>query len=167
MRRPISSLNPVFYFVIVKLRRFWRYLEWLPKYRHFAKTFSQDQLKYRVYKHQSVLVRKLGDSDLTMQYNKVENLKIAIDKLNGIIIKPGETFSFCYLVGCATRRKGYLDGMLLLNGEARAGVGGGLCHFDIKFTLKRVFAFFYYCVIMRPTYFCHQWWEIWFLYFSH
>ena len=127
MRRPISSLNPVFYFVIVRLRRFKRYLEWLPKYRSFAKTISTDRLKYRVYKHQSVLIRRLGDSDLAMQYNKVENLKIAITKLNGIIIKPNEIFSFWYLVGRATRKKGYLDGMLLSNGEAIAGIGGGLC----------------------------------------
>lgn len=127
MRRPLSSLNPVFYFGIVRLRQFKRYLEWIAKYRFFAKTISKDKLKYRVYKHQSVLIRKLGASDLTLQHNKVENLKIAINKLNGIIVKPGEIFSFCYLVGRATRRKGYLDGMLLLNGEAIAGVGGGLC----------------------------------------
>ena len=127
MRRPVSSLNPILYFVIVKLRRIRRYLEWIPKYKFLAKTVSIDQLKYRVHKHQSVLIRKLGDSDLALQYNKVKNLRIAIQKLNGIVIKPGEIFSFCYLVGCATRRKGYLDGMLLLNGEAIAGVGGGLC----------------------------------------
>ena len=127
MKRPISSLNPVFYFIIVKLRRLARYIQWWFGGQSFAKTLSEEQLKYRVYKHQSVLVRKLGGSDLELQYNKVENLKIAIGKLNGIIINPGEVFSFCYLVGCATRKKGYLDGMLLSNGEARAGIGGGLC----------------------------------------
>lgn len=127
MRRPLSSLNPVFYFIIVKLRRLKRYLEWAAKYRRLAKTISREPLKYRVYKHQSVLIRKLGSSDISLQYNKVENLTIAIQRLNGILIKPREIFSFCYLVGSTTKRKGYLDGMLLLNGEAIAGVGGGLC----------------------------------------
>ena len=127
MRRPLSSWNPVFYFIIVKIRRLQRYVKWIPLYRHFAKTISKKQLKFRVYKHQSVLIRKLGASDLILQYNKVENLKIAIQRLNGITIKPGEIFSFCFLVGCPTKRKGYLDGMLLLNGEAKAGIGGGLC----------------------------------------
>lgn len=127
MRRPLSSLNPVFYFIIVKLRRFARYFKWWFGGQDFANTISKDCLGYRVYKHQSVLIRKLGDSDLALQYNKVENLKIAIKRLSGIIIKPGETFSFCYLVGLATRNKGYLNGMLLSNGEAKAGVGGGLC----------------------------------------
>lgn len=127
MRRPLSSLNPVFYFIIVKLRRFARYFKWWFGGQDFASTISKDCLAHRVYKHQSVLIRKLGDSDLALQYNKVENLKIAIKRLSGIIIKPGETFSFCYLVGLATRNKGYLNGMLLSNGEAKAGVGGGLC----------------------------------------
>lgn len=127
MRRPISSLNPIFYFGIVKMRRFNRYLKWWFGNQKFVKTITDTNLTYRVYKHQSVLVRKLGNSDLTLQYNKVENLKIAMRKLNGIIIRPGETFSFCKLVGCPTKKKGYLEGMMLSNGEAISGIGGGLC----------------------------------------
>jgi len=64
---------------------------------------------------------------LILQYNKVENLKIAVNKLNGILIHPGEKFSFWYLVGCPTKKKGYLEGMLLSEGESLAGIGGGLC----------------------------------------
>ncbi|MCD7898377.1 MAG: VanW family protein [Bacteroides sp.] len=45
-----------------------------------------------------------------MQINKITNLKIAAGHLNSILIKPGETFSFCKLVGLPTRRKGYLYG---------------------------------------------------------
>ncbi|MCL2775802.1 MAG: VanW family protein [Oscillospiraceae bacterium] len=127
MRRPISSLNPFFYYVIVKLRRLDKYIKWQRERKIIAKTISKDKLDYRVFKHQSVLIRRLGESDLTLQYNKVENLKIAVNKLNGIIIRPGEKFSFWYLVGCPTKKKGYLDGMLLSDGEAMAGLGGGLC----------------------------------------
>ena len=127
MRRPISSLNPVFYYIIVKLRRYERYIKWWREKKIIAKTISKDKLDYRVFKHQSVLIRRLGESDLSLQYNKVENLKIAVKKLNGIIINPGEKFSFWYLVGCPTKKKGYLDGMLLSDGEAMSGTGGGLC----------------------------------------
>ena len=127
MRKPLSSINPVFYFAAVKLRRLQRRIKWLAERKKLAKTISKEQLNYRVYKHQSVLIRKLGESDLTLQYNKVENLKLAVKNLNGIIIKPGEKFSFWYLVGCPTKKKGYLDGMLLSEGEALSGIGGGLC----------------------------------------
>ena len=76
MRRPISTLNPVFYFLIIKFRRLMRYLKWLFGNQKFASKFSKEKIAFRVYKHQSVLVRKLGDSDLRLQHNKVENLKI-------------------------------------------------------------------------------------------
>ena len=127
MRKSFSSFNPAFKFIAIKLRRFERYIKWWTGRKKLAKTISKEKLDCRVYKHQSVLIRKLGDSDLILQYNKVENLKIAVEKLNGIIINPGETFSFWYLVGCPTKRKGYLNGMLLSEGEALEGIGGGLC----------------------------------------
>lgn len=47
---------------------------------------------------------------MQLQINKITNLKIAAGHLNSILIKPGETFSFCKLVGLPTRRKGYLYG---------------------------------------------------------
>ena len=127
MRRPISSLNPVFYRAVVSARRVQRYASWWFGGDRIAGVIDEKQLEFRVYKHQSVLVRKMGDSDIALQYNKVENLKLALKKINGILIYPGEVFSFCRLVGSTTRRKGYLDGMVLSNGEARAGTGGGLC----------------------------------------
>ena len=127
MRKPISSYNALLYYLTVKARRIARYINWIFGKQKFARTISMDKLKFRVYKHQSVLVRKMGGADLRLQLNKVRNLRIAVEKLNGIIIYPGETFSFWRLIGCATRKKGYLDGMLLSNGEAMAGIGGGIC----------------------------------------
>jgi vancomycin resistance protein VanW len=44
-----------------------------------------------------------------------------------VVIRPGETFSFNKVVGNCTRRKGYVVGMRLSNGDAKAGVGGGIC----------------------------------------
>lgn len=62
-----------------------------------------------------------------LQYNKVTNLRIASAQVDGLLIRPGETFSFCRTVGRTTVRKGYVVGMLLDNGDAKAGVGGGIC----------------------------------------
>jgi vancomycin resistance protein VanW len=42
-------------------------------------------------------------------------------------LRPGETFSYWKLIGRPTRRKGYVDGMVLDSGKFKAGVGGGLC----------------------------------------
>lgn len=126
-RKLLSQRHPALYFVAVWARRFMRYGEWYFGGKKYAKARSQERLPYRVKKHQSVLLKKLGESDMQLQINKVTNLKIAVKQLDGIIIRPGETFSFCKLVGLPTKRKGYLLGMELSFGKARAGIGGGLC----------------------------------------
>lgn len=92
-----------------------------------AGKISDTPLPHRIKKHRSILIRKLGDSDRELQINKVTNLKIASREINGILIRPGETFSFCKLVGLPTAKKGYLLGMELSNGVARPGIGGGIC----------------------------------------
>ena len=78
-------------------------------------------------RHSSPLYRKLGDSDTLLQRNKVTNLKIAISKLNGIIVPPGETFSLFNIIGSTDKKHGYVEGMLLSNGKVSRGFGGGLC----------------------------------------
>lgn len=126
-KKLLSQRHSILYFLAVWYRRIIRYKHWYFSSTKFAKVQDLNKLAYRVKKHQSVLIRKLGDSDVQLQLNKVENLKIAIKKLDGIIIRPGEVFSFCKLVGLPAKYKGYLPGMELCFGEARPGIGGGLC----------------------------------------
>lgn len=126
-RKLLSQMHPALYFIAVWLRRIKRYREWYFDSRKYASEQTNNKLAYRIKKHQSVLLKKLGTSDIQLQINKVTNLKIAVQKINGILIYPGDTFSFCKLVGLPTKKKGYLPGMELSFGEARAGIGGGLC----------------------------------------
>jgi len=100
---------------------------WLLDDKKYAAVKSADKLPFRVKKHQSVLLKKLGENNMQLQINKVTNLKIAASQITSILIRPQETFSFCKLVGLPTAKKGYLSGMELSFGEARAGIGGGIC----------------------------------------
>ncbi len=95
--------------------------------RRIARHRSLISLDYRIHKHQSLLLRKLGSTDLRLQRNKIINLQLAIQTIDGIIIQPGEIFSLWSLVGKPTKRKGYVNGMLLSRGEVIEGLGGGLC----------------------------------------
>lgn len=104
-----------------------RKLLWIKKRKVFARTFQKEQLPYPCFSHQTVLLRKLKDVDMWMQENKIVNLKIAAKKLNHIVLRPGEVFSYWRLIGKPSRRKGYLKGMILRNGTFQAGTGGGLC----------------------------------------
>lgn len=72
-------------------------------------------------------MRELRNVDMWMQRNKIRNLQLAIDRLNGLVLHPGEIMSFWRAVGRPSKRKGYLPGMVLINGEMRARYGGGLC----------------------------------------
>lgn len=126
-RKLLSQRHPYLYFLAVWARRLKRYTEWYLGDKKFANERKNIKLPFRIKKHQSVLLKKLGESDMQLQVNKITNLKIAANRINGIIIKPGQTFSFCKLVGLPTKRKGYLLGMELSFGKAQAGIGGGIC----------------------------------------
>jgi vancomycin resistance protein VanW len=127
MVRRLSEIHPIVYKTRIGQKRLFRRLDDLSKGRRFASEATTDDLKFNCKKHQSLLRRRLGDSDPVLQENKVENLKIACPTIDGILIKPGETFSFWRQVGEATADKGYCEGMQLSRGEVVRGVGGGLC----------------------------------------
>ena len=64
---------------------------------------------------------------MELQRGKAVNLRIASAQINGIVIRPGETFSFWKLVGDPTAKKGYRDGLVINAGKLEKGIGGGLC----------------------------------------
>lgn len=88
---------------------------------------STEELPNIVKGHTSLLLRKLHGVDMTLQENKVTNIRLACDKINGIIIEPDETFSFWRTVGPATKENGFLEGMTISGGKVGKGYGGGLC----------------------------------------
>ena len=94
-----------------------------------AKEKSSEPLPILVYRHASLIRRKLGNTDLSLQENKAVNLSLAAPKINGILIRPGETFSFWNLVGRDDARHGYKKGLTIAHGMPSSGVGGGLCQF--------------------------------------
>lgn len=101
--------------------------EWQFSGTKFAVPKGANRLPITVFSHQSFLLRQLKDVDMWLQHNKVTNLQLAINCINPVIIYPGEVFSFWYLVGNPTKRRGFKLGMTLNNGQVKSGYGGGLC----------------------------------------
>ena len=95
----------------------------------FAREISEEKLDVVVYQHSSLIRRKLGNVDSELQNNKAVNLVLSTPKVNGIIINPGEVFSFWKLVGNPTEAKGYKKGLTIVNGKESQGIGGGMCQF--------------------------------------
>jgi len=128
-RRTLSSYHPALYEMRVKQRRATRnFADWRAR-DSFATERQEETLPHILKRHQSLLRRKLGESDPVLQENKVVNLTLAKNEVDGILIRPNQTFSFWRLVGDANEAKGYLPGMRLSQGEVKVGVGGGLCQF--------------------------------------
>jgi hypothetical protein len=61
------------------------------------------------------------------QLGKVENLRRAASRIDGVVHEPEAVFSFWQQVGRATSSRGFARGRMLLEGCLIPAVGGGLC----------------------------------------
>ncbi len=127
LKRRLSEIHPVFFYTRVAQLRLKRRLSDILAGVTFAHHRSDELFPVTIKKHQSLLRRKLGDSDPQLQENKVINLAIAAPTIHGLRIGPGETFSLWKCVGPPVTSRGYVEGLQLSRGEVRRGVGGGLC----------------------------------------
>ena len=59
--------------------------------------------------------------------NRVTNLELASEKVDGTIVLPGEVFSYNKIVGERTISKGYKEAAVYSGGKVIDGVGGGIC----------------------------------------
>jgi vancomycin resistance protein VanW len=92
---------------------------------HYPTTRSEADLAWLIAHHSSILERDLQGVDPQLQRNKVQNLRLAAGRIDGVILSPGQTFSFWRLVGRATERGGYTDGLVLRDGPPHPGWGAG------------------------------------------
>ncbi|MGE5543084.1 MAG: VanW family protein [Bacillota bacterium] len=80
-----------------------------------------------LFSHASPLVRNPARAAEEYQANKIHNLRLAASSLDGVVVGPGQIFSFCRLVGRTTRGKGYLSALTLIGDRMLPLTGGGLC----------------------------------------
>ncbi|HQX55264.1 MAG TPA: VanW family protein [Pyrinomonadaceae bacterium] len=104
-----------------------RRLKWLANASSFARPIPITGIEHSIFRHKTMMLRPLRDVEMYLQHNKITNLRLAIAPINGVVIKPGQTFSLWRLVGRPTAAKGYLEGLVLHNGRLEKGIGGGLC----------------------------------------
>lgn len=126
MKKPISrsSLRRTlgkFYYRILKTY-YWYFSRF-----SFSKIRTQNSTPYTIFEHKTVLLRKLQGLDMQLQYNKINNLQIAIEKINDTVLFPHERFSYWREIGKPSKSKGYKKGLILTDGKIGEGIGGGLC----------------------------------------
>ena len=127
-RKLFCEISPFCYRISVEKEIFLRRVRDFFSNEKIAKTKDPShELPNMVKSHASVLVRRLVGVDMRLQENKVKNIELACAKINGIIIKPGETFSFWRTVGRTKKKYGYKKGLSITRKGFSEQYGGGLC----------------------------------------
>lgn len=60
-------------------------------------------------------------------WERAENIRVSSEELDGVVINPGESFSFNDFIGDTTYNKGYHQTIVLSGVEEVPGMGGGVC----------------------------------------
>lgn len=126
-RRLFCQISPLTYRISMEKEILKRHVYDLLRSIRFARERSSESLPVLVYRHKSLIRRKLGVVDMQLQENKATNLALAVPHIDGVLIHPGETFSVWKLIGRTSPRRGFKVGLTIANGQPSEGVGGGLC----------------------------------------
>jgi vancomycin resistance protein YoaR len=59
--------------------------------------------------------------------NRIWNVHLIGDYMDGVIIRPGETFSYNERVGPRTAERGFREGQMIFGGVLIPSIGGGVC----------------------------------------
>ncbi|WP_298251705.1 VanW family protein [uncultured Arthrobacter sp.] len=128
-RRLFGELSPLTYRIAMERMILLRHLKNFGGRKRFARRRTTESLPVTVYRHTSLIRRRLGNVDTELQDNKAVSLGLTAPKIDGIVIAPGERFSFWHLAGRCSAKEGYREGMTISNGKPSRGMGGGMCQF--------------------------------------
>ena len=126
-RKLFCEISPFTYRLSMEKEILKRHLkDFIHKIR-FARERTTDNLPVVIYRHNSLIRRRLGNVNMQLQENKATNLALAVKNIDGLLIRPGETFSVWKQIGRTTERKGYKEGLVIAKCAPGQGIGGGLC----------------------------------------
>jgi len=72
--------------------------------------------------------------------DRTNNLNLAAEKINEIVLSPGEEFSYNKIVGERTISAGYKESKIYSNGQVVDGLGGGICQISSTLYNAVIFA---------------------------
>ena len=122
------DINPLFFAISTQKGIIQRNIKDFISNTKFAKTKRKEKLDNIISSYSSNLIKKGKGVDPVLQENKAVNIRLASSKINGIIIKPGEVFSFWRTIGKVNKRTGYKEGRVIKDNKLIPGTGGGLCN---------------------------------------
>lgn len=73
--------------------------------------------------------------------NRRNNLRLATSKIDGLVLYPGDVFSYNEIVGERTEEAGFLPAAAYVNGSEKEEIGGGACQVSSTLYCATLFAF--------------------------
>jgi vancomycin resistance protein YoaR len=86
--------------------------------------------------HEGITAAELGLTEMVSEATtyyigstqaRRDNIALAASRFDGIIIGPGEEFSYNYWLGDVSPEAGFVEGLIISGGRTIRGVGGGVC----------------------------------------
>jgi len=78
---------------------------------------------------------------------RIQNIKTASERFDGVLVAPGETFSMGQALGDVSLDNGFTEALIIYGGRTIKGVGGGVC--QVSTTLFRTVFFAGFPVVER------------------
>lgn len=86
-----------------------------------------DELKNNLFKDTLASSSTSFNTVGTNNANRGVNIRLAMKNINGVILGPGDVFSFNDIVGERTAEAGYQEAHTYVGGKVVDGIGGGIC----------------------------------------
>lgn len=135
-RKLFCEICPMTYAISLKKEIIKRHIRNILNGEHFSKKRSPQPMPAVIASYSGEMIKKGPGIDLQLQLNKAKNIELACSKIDGLVIEPGESFSFWHYVGKSSRGNGFSEGRVIVNGKLISGTGGGLC--NLANTLNRL-----------------------------
>lgn len=126
-RKLFCEISPLTYRLSMEKEILKRHIWDFLRRNRFAKERTETALPVLIYRHNSLIRRRLGNVDMQLQENKATNLTLAVAHIDGLLIRPDETFSIWKLIGRTSEQRGFKEGLTIEKGKPARGIGGGLC----------------------------------------
>lgn len=86
-----------------------------------------EDLEGNIFKDTLYTASSKFNTSTTNNANRAENIKLTTAAINGLILMPGDVFSFNDVVGQRTKERGYKSAHVYYDGKIVDGTGGGIC----------------------------------------
>lgn len=127
-KKLFCEISPLTYAISLHKEIIKRHIKNLLTKERYAKERSTTKFPILIATHGGDMIKRGPGIDMKLQENKADNIRLACSRMDGLIINPGESFSFWHYVGKTSKRNGFAEGRVIINGKLVSGTGGGLCN---------------------------------------